>query len=194
MTMPVTMPTPSPETRKALANGVRTFMEANDPLRDLVKDAQAVLRVFSLGLKSVATGGKGIADAKPVGWRVMVGGDSGQAVIAHVHEALGDVPPRMTGLSRGPEIGTAIRVADLLNKLQEAQDQPYEARVLRVPGVPIEVFWLKPASGNGWVVPFLTLTGGLEVAGVYTMDDFLRTIEPLANKRLAYDESSQAEA
>jgi hypothetical protein len=192
--MSVTMPTPSQKTREALANGVRTFMEANDPLRDLVRDAQAVLQVFSLGLKSIASRA-GVAAAKPVGWRVMVGGDSDQAVIAHVHEALGDdAAPRMTALSRGQKVGDAIRVADLLNRLQQAQDQHYEARLLRVPGVQIEAFWLKPASGDGWVVPFLTLTGGLEVAGVYTMDDFLRTIEPLANKRLAYDESSQAEA
>src|SRR5437879_8370214 len=155
--MALTRPMPSAPTTQALATGLEKFIEGSDPRNRLLKETPHRLRVFSLTLESVVK--SGIQDAKPKGWRFMVAPTSDEAVAAHVREAEGGVP-KLTGVSEGPVVGRAVNVADLLETLVDAANN-YEMRVLRVPGVPIEVFWLKADNGDDRVIPFVSLTAGL---------------------------------
>jgi hypothetical protein len=123
--MSLEKPTPSMQTRRAVTAGVDEFMKSNDPLRDLLRNASDGLQVFSLGLKSIATGGTGIDTAKPVGWRFMaqLGGDAAAAQVHTLKDA-----PKMSSLSRGPE-ANALKVVSQLAGLPQTQDQAYEVRV-----------------------------------------------------------------
>jgi len=183
--MAIENPAPAARIRQAVVIGVDNFIKPNDPLRDSLKNPKDGLQVFSMGLKSIAAGAD-IDAAKPVGWRFMV--RSGEdAAAALVLNTLGDVSPRMSSLSRGPEVAKAIDVKSQLEKLVQTQDQSYEIRVLRVPGVFVEAYWLQPKVGAGWVIPFISVTPGFDVGQAYRPRQFLDTIRPLAEKRLAFD-------
>jgi hypothetical protein len=134
----------------------------------------------------------GIDSAKPVGWRFIVPDGAGKSAAAHVHEQFDKKPPRMTSLSRGPELAEAIRIGENLHQLPHGQDKHYEARILRAPGACIEAYWLKPDSGGGWLVPFITSNPDLKVNQVYSADEFLAKIKVVAERRLRFEASLES--
>ena len=140
--------------------------------------------IYALGLQDLLA--TGLQNARKVGWRFLAGSGLRQAVAANVTET-DDQPPQMTALTRGPEIASAIRAAQRIRDFPQIKDPPceYELRVLKIPGILLEVFWLKAKTGGDLVVPYFALfRDDLNVMKVLKVDEFLDIVKPLVKKRL----------
>jgi hypothetical protein len=187
--MPLLNPPPSSQTRQALADGVPKFAGPDDVFVAALINAPG-LRVFTVGLqdlKGIAPDVTGIAGDQPAGWRFLAGA-AGQAVAAEVTEPAAGKPPKMRSLSRGPQIDDATQAGSEVETLAEVQNQIYELRVLRIPGLLIEGLWLKSqAGGVDLVAPYLTLNNDLKSKRVFPMNEFLNIVRILAEK-LQFDD------
>jgi hypothetical protein len=194
--MQINKPVPSEQLRQAFLSALPRFLhdlarikDVGDVVRGLPAE-YAPLQVHTLRLDDLVRKAD-IASAKKAGWRFLAGGKKlGQPVAADVTEPSQDIPPKMTSLSHGPQISEFLQaVLDLLPLVQAecgAVDS-YELRILSIPGILIEAFWLKsPAGDQDLVVPYRNLSRELKGKQVYPMDEFLRIIQPLAEKGLQY--------
>ena len=178
--MPLNKPDPPLAVQRAFVEGLPKFTH----LRDL--GGSPGQQIFTLGLKDIASG-LGIDRAQAVGWRFLGGDAMGLAVAGHVKSSDGNRPPALTGLSHGPEIGDHLRAARLVESLLEVQTNDYELRVLLIPGLLMEAFWLK-ARGN-WpdlVVLFRKASTHLEYMKAYPAGPFLDLARPWALERLKF--------
>ena len=203
-------PNPAPSAMLAVFARWADFAGPSDPSLDTLlhvyPEQHNMQVIYALGLEDLwATG---LQNARKVGWRFLAGSGLRQAVAANVTET-GNEPPQMTALTRGPEIASAIRAAQRIrDDFPEIKDAPcqYELRVLKIPGILLEVFWLKrydsdpPPPGNGGgnsdpastaktggdlVVPYFALfCDNLNVMKVLQLDDFLKIAKQLAAERL----------
>ena len=144
--------------------------------------------LYTLELDDLVNG-RGVRNATLVGWRFLAGTKEGPAVAADV-----TIPPEggpaLTSLSSGRTIAEALGATDLLTVLSLVLFQDYELRVLRIPGLLTEAFWLKSkTSAVDLVVPFDTLVEDLVPTRAYPMDVFLNILRPLAVQRLKFDDS-----
>ena len=181
---------PSDRVRQALAAGVDNFSSLLDPaLVDALRKSEG-LPVYSLTRQSVATGGDGIMGVIPRGWRFMVQAEN-RAGAGHIRE-LPDDTAKMSRVSEGDAVLRAIEICNGLENLSEVPKNCYELRILKVPSVPIEVFWLRAEDGNDVVVPFGSATATLENGRAYPLSKFLREIRPIADARLEFDKSQES--
>ena len=121
-------------------------------------------------------------------------GTRGQCAVAANLAQTGDEPPQMTALTRGPEIASAIRAAQRVRDFPRVKDPQYEyeLRVLKIAGLLLEVFWLKAKTGSDLVVPYFALfRDELNVMRVLQVDDFLKIVKPLAEKRLQNSQQTE---
>ena len=96
----------------------------------------------------------------------------------------------MTNLAQGPRVAEALQAAAAVAALPEVRAADYELRLLRIPGLLIEAFWLVSQSGGAdLVVPFLTLNKQLQLSRPYPLTDFMNVVQPLATRRLTFDDS-----
>jgi len=184
--MALIKPVPSDQTKRALLTGVADFIAKTDPLGNVLKQTPLGLHVFTLRLQDIVNG-VGIAGAKSAGWRFLAGSPFGPAVAGDVIERPG-AAPKMTSVSRDPLIAAAIRATHEVETLPEVQRNDYELRVVRIPGLLIEAFWLKStAGGPDLAIPVLTRTKQLQPMKVYPLDEFLNIVGPLTRSFLAFD-------
>jgi hypothetical protein len=83
----------------------------------------------------------------------------------------------------------------MLENLPDLHGRSYDPRLLRIPGLYIEAFWLKPLSPGDetdLVVPYHTPLKDLDPAKPYPIKDFLDRIRPLAEQALAVNDSPKA--
>jgi len=122
------------------------------------------------------------AEASEWCWRYLIGFSSRDALFATFDPQL-----KVTGLSRGPKATVAVEAARELRSLPATSDGEYRVRVLTIPGLLTEAFWLTRESGgdpNNFIVPFFTsqeLRGG----HAYPAGDFFKLVADLANRRLS---------
>ncbi len=144
-------------------------------------------QLFVLGLKDVANNG-GIDAAKPAGWRFFAGDGPGKTLLGTV--TLKANVWRMTAGYYGDRVWTTLAATSTLNQLTELEGGNYELRVLAVPGLNLEVFWLANTEEKeaDLVVPIPPMPDQpIEVLNkqrVYSMANFLAAIRPLARLRL----------
>jgi hypothetical protein len=140
--------------------------------------------IYALGLQDLKE--SGLREARKVGWRFLACSALRQAVAANLAQVR-DEAPQMTALTRGTEIASAIRAAQRVREFAPAKDtqNEYELRVLKIPGILLEVFWLKARTGSDLVVPYFALfCDELNVMRVLEVDKFLSIVKPLVQKRL----------
>jgi len=188
--MAVITPNASDQIKRALAAGLLGFTSPNDPLANDLKTGRLGLHIFTLGLRDIANG---LESVKPAGWRFLAGHPPGEVLAADVTEAIPgsgtNAVPKMTSLSHDSLIGGAIRAIHEVETLPELQGHNYELRVLRIPGLLIEAFWLKSLDGgDDLVVPVLTRGAELKAMRAYPIAQFLEIARPMVAKFLKFDE------
>lgn len=181
-------PNPSPAAMLALFARWGDFAGPSDPsLNTLLyvhPEQHNMQVIYALGLQDLMA--SGLKNARKIGWRFLAASALRQAVAANLTQ-VGDGAPQMTALTRGPEIASAIRAAQRVHEFPPAKDPKYEyeLRVLKIPGVLLEVFWLKATNGNDLVVPYFALfCDKLNVMRVLQVDEFVDIVKPLVQKRL----------
>jgi hypothetical protein len=201
--MPLVSPAPPPDVLEAFSTGVRAFVrEAVDDqafqkgfvgeppaiptLADLGKlPYQAAQQVFLLRLDDAARVG-GAANAREAGWRFFAGESEDTALLGIVSRRGPQEPWRMTSAYYGPRVWAALQQSRDLQALPRVRDAAYELRVLAVPALQLETFWMVAQSeaDTDLVAPFPAgdnqLIRELNREPVYTMPDFVATIRPLA--------------
>src|SRR4051812_20564116 len=179
--MPLKKPVVDDSTRQAFVKGIADFTALGD------LGETPVWQVYNVGLPDLAAG-LGVANAKPSAWRFLAADVSGTAIAGEVPNATQDRGWLMTSLSHGPHIAAALQASVDLEALDEVQSLDYDLLTLRIPGLLIEAFWLKPRAGGAeLVVPYITRSKQVELFHKYTMDEFLNIVRPMAIKRLTFD-------
>jgi hypothetical protein len=185
--MSLTIQLPSVETRNALLESA-AFLKPGDPSPSDLANTRLGLPIFTLGLQQIVRG-DGLLAAQQTSWRFLARGASGQTVAADVTARPG-ATPKMASVWRGPQIENTARARVDVERLPDVKARDYELRVLRIPGLRIEAFWLKlPAGDADLVVPFLTLADELRWLQPYPADNFLKIVRAMAEKQLAYEAS-----
>jgi hypothetical protein len=214
--MPLTRPTPPPEVTAAFTDRLYLFLSGPTPGRDGKLDAEGYVgkppSIPSFGDISSSPGTASIHDpqhiyvldfrngyfAPPVdsGWRLFAGLQQFLCVMGRVAKRHDASAWKLTGAFYGDPVANRDRVWDVLQAsgaldgLPEIQTATYELRVLAVPRLNLETFWLvnQTAGGSDLVVPFPAAPeqpiAALNTAAAYPMDDFLSRIDPLL-KRVA---------
>lgn len=180
------IPAPPQPFLDALQRGIGDFVNSSDPFRERFLMAPAAgVPIFTLTLSDVADGNW--AAAAPSGWRLVVGEETGSFALAEIAAGKRHPQPRMVSLSQDP------RVADFSKRLQEIQQtepftsmQDVELRLLRIPALLVEAFWLRSPDGNDNVVVPIMAPSNVE-RRPFRIDEFLRVLEPLTQKFLAFD-------
>jgi len=156
----------------------------------LVHDPQ---QVFVLGLGAAMH--RDIDAAGPAGWRLFAGNRQYKTVLGRMTRRR-DLPGwKLAALHYGDPGAGRDRVWELLEasnqipELPEIRSADYELRVLAVPALNLEAFWLHALSTSyaGLVAPFPAAPNQpvpeLNTARVYSMHEFLTKIAPLAERR-----------
>ena len=158
---------------------IDAFLQPGDPSPDNLRQQQYWQWTFTLGLEELAKANAKLPDAA-VGWRYEIGDGSGQALSATV-----DSKNKLVGLSRGPAVSSSLSVASELRTLPEAAEDDYEIRLLTIPGLLTEAFWLKSLDNKpDLIVPFSTAQK-LRLGHPYHSEVFLNIMRPLAKDWLA---------
>jgi hypothetical protein len=117
------------------------------------------------------------------------------------HE-LNGLPAKVMAALQGREMADILASAEKLNHLKQVSGSPkvdYELRVLRIPGLCVEAFWLKSPAGaepGDVIVPYGLVLGGTDTIKLfgggtlkkdqaYPAADFLEIAKDAARKRLA---------
>jgi hypothetical protein len=141
-------------------------------------------QVFSLALSDLASEGA----PRPMGWRLFAGNNQGKTVLGHVIQ-----PPaggwKLTGCFYRDRVWDILQASLALASLRAVQQADYELRLLTIPGLNLEAFWLfaKQPGQSDLVVPFPAAPNqpisGLNTAGTFTMANFQSIVSPLAKQR-----------
>jgi hypothetical protein len=158
---------PSREDMADLRASLTAFAGPDDPLTvslstDNWPGRSAVHRVHYAGLQTL-TGLKELDENKlgPVGWRFFAAGHAAEGVASACMTTSGSpgAPAKVMAITRGPAPAEVLNSTELLNELSDLTGNPnnqYELRVLRMPSLGIEVFWLKAVSDGlvDLIVPY----------------------------------------
>jgi hypothetical protein len=172
---------------------------------------QASHPIYSVGLSSILRPDALAALDKIFCWRFIAGDlTAGMAAGCWATAEVDGVPAKILAAIRGAEAADVLSSATGLNNLTVVSGQPnnhYDVRVLRVPGLSLEAFWLKStgdtASGStssDWIVPYglvvrgastIKLPGGhtLNKNQAYSVAEFLTIAGDAARNRLAAESS-----
>jgi hypothetical protein len=197
----------TPDLVSAVEEGVRwfsSFVAAGADLQNALMDAARgqgrVWHVLTLRLADVLEGGRGLIGARMGGWRAS--GRAGTGVIAGdlytVNTVERSLPypvaagaPRLACIRKGDEISKMLSTIDKLAVaplVDQIPPQMYNLDLLLLPGLVTEVLWLQPqqAGAADWVVPYNTLITGLQEGQLYSEDQFLQAVRPVARRWVAY--------
>jgi hypothetical protein len=203
------MPAPSKEEMRELRAGLAALAGPDDPITLSVSvenwpGRQAMHLVYYAGLRTLTEIQK-LDESKlgPLSWRFFAGGhktvtSATGCTATHGHPGL---PLKVMAVTRGPAAAEVLRSTEMLNDLRELSDSlnnQYELRVLRMPALGTETFWLKSLSAEqgDWIVPYGSIPDALipkkpDAPGtpngnqVISVDDFLNAAANAARQRLA---------
>jgi Papain-like cysteine protease AvrRpt2 len=144
------------------------------------------LPIYHLGVRDFVRNANPDMEGKLVSWRYYAVGDNPDDAIA------GDVdlsfPPQVIRLSSGAIVRKALAAQqeDALKVSDKDQTTKYEPRLLRVPGLLAEMFWLKslsrpqPGQDTGWMVPYHTFIGNFAARDAHPMRPFKDQLSNIA--------------
>src|SRR5579885_945195 len=204
-------PMPSNEWVNKLRASVQAFAKQHDPLTaglwaDTWAGPHAVHGIYSFGLKTIIE--RGINSDKPPICLRYVAATAHEDKVASACLASPEVPgmpAKVVAAMRGPEMAELLADANLLNQLSELEnpDNEYEFRVLRVPAIYLEAFWLRSVTSGraDLIVPYgllvdgdsIKLSGGTTLTRkkAYPADEFLERVRAAARHCLANAKSSR---
>jgi hypothetical protein len=175
---------------------------------------EAVQPIYSVGLKSIMNPNVLASLDQPICVRFIAGGPDPTAQATGcwaTPEAVG-LPAKIVAAVRGFEATDVLASAGMLNQLSIVTGQPdiqFEIRVLRIPGLCLEAFWLKymglQAGSEDWIVPYGLVQSGtnlIKLAGgvtlnknqAYPASEFLPIVASAAQIRLAADNNAPPNA
>ncbi len=146
-------------------------------------------QVFQLSLNAAANN-SGTIHPPSVGWRFLAGHGPGESVLGRVVQNPSSKAWKLTGVFFGERVWEAYVASQGLSSLQEVAKDDYELRVLAVPGLNLEAFWLvaQTAGSVDLMVPFPRATAqlipALRGSAPYKLVTFLALIRPLAGSLL----------
>jgi len=150
-------------------------------------------KVYVLSLDQIVNG-PAPGDDLFMGWRYLASIRPDIAIAALAFQRPGG-DASFTGITGGPQTAKAVRTAQELPTLPNPPDGVYELRLLSIPGLLTECFWLRSqGGGSDWVIPFDTVAPGVQEKQFYTMNAFLTLARPLASARLAADQNRGSHA
>lgn len=180
--MPLRRSTAAPSVVRALAAGLREFADLAGPVISSLPAAWVGFNVFTLEIPQLANGLGGAAE---VGWRFV---SPNQDVAADVVGA-SDQQPRMISLLRYGDDDRPLQALTEAEALLEGYDTAYQLRVLRIPGILLEAFWLIPADGGSQLlIPIRTGSSRLARMKAYPVGGFLEIARTLAAEFLKFDQ------
>ncbi len=182
---------PTIETYAGSAPAVPTWVDVRSPDGTTLTDSPQ--QVFVLGLGAAAY--QDIGAAEPAGWRLFAGNQRFKTVLGRITQRRDSTEWKLAATYYGDARSGRDRVSDLLeathllSQLPEVQNADYEVRVLAVPGLNLETFWLQSLTEGSadLVIPFPAQPNQpireLNTAPAYPMAEFLARIAPLAKRR-----------
>jgi hypothetical protein len=156
---------------------------------DLNARAEHAQRVFVLSLAEAARCRGSISPA-PDGWRFFVGNARGKTVLARMIHHPRSRGWKLTSVRHGTRVWEAFSASRELDKLEAHRAADYELRLLTIPGLNLEAFWLKAqrAGAHDVVLPFPArdkqLVAAVRGASEYLLPNFLAEIRSLAASKL----------
>jgi hypothetical protein len=205
-------PSPSAVWMQGLQTSLAGFVPTGSPLCTGVLDTnwpgpQAAHPIYSVGLNAIVNA-TALADFDKIFcWRFLAGDvTAGIASGCWATPEMDGVPAKIIAAIRGPEAADVLASATGLNGLNIVSSQPdnhYDVRVLRVPALCLEAFWLRDtnpvalgAKSSDWIVPYGLITHGstiIKLPGGHTLNknqayseaDFLTIARNAAQRRLA---------
>jgi hypothetical protein len=208
------VPKPSAEWTEKLKAALAAFAHPGDPLvaglwADDWPGRHSVHCLYSVGLRTVmGLTEAGMDQLKPCSWRFIAGGHKSMPTASgcwatYEHDG---VPPKIMAAVQAREMADLLACAEQLNTLKEFGDNPnyqFELRVLRVPALHLEGFWVKclSAQGGDLVLPYGLLLDGQNLvklgAGArlnrnqpYPMAAYLNLVQEAARLRLAAEDDA----
>jgi hypothetical protein len=113
-----------------------------------------------------------------------IAGSKGQGVAAQV-PAGQQAEAKPTGYRRGPKVDKTIRAMREIESQLGDDEAGYEVRILTIPGLVVEAFWIKsPEGAQDAIVPYVSLWNQLKPMQRYEPGKFLEIIAELAGKQL----------
>ena len=209
-------PSPSVVWMQNLRTSLAGFAPTGSPLTTGLMDEnwpgpQASHPIYSVGLHWIQHPEALAGLEKIFCWRFIAGDlTAGLAAGCWATAEVDGVPPKILAAIQGAEAADVLSSANRLNNLNVVNGQPdnhYDVRVLRVPGLSLEAFWLKftgvgaaGVASSDWIVPYglvvrgadtIKLPGGhtLNKNQAYSVPEFLTIAGEAAQKRLAADQS-----
>jgi hypothetical protein len=203
-------PMPRKKELEELQAGLAALAGPDDPLTlsitvDNWPGRQVWHLVYYAGLRTLAELSK-LDESKlgPLTWRCFAGGHKNMTSATGCMATFGGrgyPPVKVMAVTRGTAPAEILRSTELLNELSEVSGNPnnqYELRVLRMPALGMEAFWLHSQSANlgDLVVPYGSLPAAWSSANppapeapkgshAYSEADFLNGVAQLAQQRLA---------
>jgi hypothetical protein len=177
--MPLKTPNPPDAAADAFRNGLPAFLSVGPPnseafvgerpsipsLADVeAGGSHAILQGFVLSLKDAATN-TGVVSPAHAGWRFFAGGEQNNTVLGSVvHRRHGW---KLVAVHYGPRVSETLSASEQINSSlpSQVQTDAYELRLLAIPGLNLEVFWLS-AQKVGAVDLIFPVT--LPVPGAYS--------------------------
>jgi hypothetical protein len=142
-------------------------------------------QVFQLGLNAAANN-SGTINPPSVGWRFLAGHGPGESVLGRMVQNPSSKAWKLTGVFFGERVWEAYVASQGLGSLPTVATDDYELRVLAIPALNLEAFWLvaQTAGSVDLIIPFpaqsLQLIPTLRAPNPYKMVTFLALIRPLA--------------
>jgi len=210
------VPMPLPEWCERLKASVAGFAHPHHPLVCAIEDAwpgrHAVYCVYSFGLETITTLHLHPERLKkdPFCWRYVAAGHRSGC------KAIGCMAlpqrPRVMATLESTELADLLRDTEELNQLEHLAHNSYEIRVLRIPALYLEAFWLKCGWREGnqdrytpaclqmdLIVPYGLLLddqdyvklnsgaeGKLKRNQAYPMGEFLQAVRGAAQQRMKF--------
>lgn len=198
----INAPTPTDGWMQKLKTSLAAFAPSGDPVTTaLNEDYGQGHCVYSVGLNTVMNLQKLDGINTPLYWRFLAQGeDTATAAACLATHEQSRLPAKIMAALNGPEVAVVLLSAEKLNHLKEVSGNPnshYELRVLRIPALSVEAFWLKSLTGkpeDDLIVPYglvvdgtdsIKLPGGtsLKKDQAYPVAKFLEDIQSAARHR-----------
>ena len=185
-------PQASDQLRAVLQKGLRTYMPDRDAAADLFAKTAQGIRVFTIALDDVVKG-TDLTHTDSAGWRFLATVENQGAMAVDVVNP-DNREATVASLSRHRLIAEAIASWEKLRNSEIAKREDLELRILRIPGMLTEAFWLKAADGRHFIVPYLVPDPALRVLHPYTLADFLDAARPIAERFVSADDGDRVDA
>ena len=159
--------------------------EVTQAMHDGMNQIFRPLKVYILGLPAIQEM-KPPTDDDYAGWHFLALLAPNTGLSHHVSQKPGEVP-LFAGVSFGRQAAGVLLAAQQITNLPGVPEGAYQARMLSVPGLLTEAFWLKATStGSDLAVAYDSNAPGLKLMYPYPLGMFLEILQPLAGKRLKF--------